>query len=713
MPATSDGVVFIAQGYNLRGAMEIRYRHTSIVARDWRALAESLNAPRACGEPAPGYREPDELSANGSRLWGDLMHRGVRPLEGRQDGGLAGAILDSLPGVFYLYDEDLRFLRWNREFTRVTGYSDEEMTRLSPLDLFAGADKELLRRRIAEVFSAGASTVEADFVTRDGQCIPYYFTGVRTQIGDLTCLMGVGIDISQRTKAESALRDSEERLRLALNAAHMGTFDWDLPADHITWSRWHEEMWGLAPGEYPGTYAAFAGRIHPEDLPGVDAEVERCLAERDRFQQEFRVVWPDGSIHWVMGRGEFTFSGDGTALRMRGVVVETTERRRIESALRQSEEHHRVLFEQAPIGIFVSEADGRHLLANTAGCRLVGYTLEELNDLSVADLLMPDEVERLAGFVRTLSTDRTTVRSWRFRRKDCSCFHGEVAVKRLADGRLQAFLTDITERFAAEQEVRDITASLERRVVERTAALAAARDRAEQSDRLKSAFLSTMSHELRTPLNSVIGFTGILLQDLAGPLNDEQRKQLGMVQRSARHLLSLINDVLDLSKIEAGHLTVAAEGFAVDRMVDRVVATMAPLAEEKALGLRLEAARDLGEVISDERRVEQVLLNLLGNAIKFTEHGEVVLGVEPVAAPWSGVRFTVSDTGIGMEPDALGALFQPFRQLDVGLARQHDGTGLGLAICRRLADLLRGRIEVCSQPGVGSTFTFTLPTVRE
>jgi PAS domain S-box-containing protein len=750
-------------------------------------------------------------------------------MKAQGDGEFADAILDSLPGVFYLYDEDLHFLRWNREFTRVTGYSDEEMTRLSPLDLFAGADKELLRRRIAEVFSAGASSVEADFVARDGTHIPYYFTGVRTELGGRTCLMGVGIDISQRKHAEALLRESEERLRnvfdqandgifvisaderyldanakglellgytrqemlsmgvgevltpderarleveppgmmtgepyleqwehlrkdgstfvaevsaqrldaesytaivrdltdrivaerlaaeseerlrLALDAAHMGTFDWDLLADHIEWSRWHEEMWGFAPGDFGGTYEAFASRLHPEDLPGVTAEVDRCLAERDRFMAEFRVVWPDGSTHWVIGRGEFTFAGDGTPLRMRGVVVETTERRLAERALREREEDFRELFEQAPIGIFVSDADGNNIVANTAGCRLVGYSPDELAGLSVADLLMADELDRLAALITGLSGDRAAVGLWRFRRKDGNGFPGEVAVKRLADGRLQAFLTDVTERLAAEEEIRELNAGLERRVAERTEELAAARDRAEAADRLKSAFLATMSHELRTPLNSVIGFTGILLQDLAGPLNDEQRRQLRMVQGSARHLLVLINDVLDLSKIEAGELRVQRESFAVAPVVERAVDSVAPQADKKGVVLRLEMSGDPGMLVSDERRVEQVLLNLLSNAVKFTDEGEVQLVVELADSPRAQVRFRVRDSGIGIRPEDLDQLFQPFSQVETGLARKHEGTGLGLAICRRLVDLLGGEIEVASTYGAGSEFTFSLP----
>jgi PAS domain S-box-containing protein len=272
---------------------------------------------------------------------------------------------------------------------------------------------------------------------------------------------------------------------------------------------------------------------------------------------------------------------------------------------------------------------------------------------------------------------------------------------------------DITERKRAERALIEAKADLERKVEERTSELQAALMRAEAADQVKSAFLATMSHELRTPLNSIIGFTGIILQGLAGPLNEEQAKQLGMVRNSARHLLDLINDVLDISKIEAGQMAVKFAPFDLRASVNRVVESVAPMAERKGLPLRVTVPDTLPAMASDQRRVEQILLNLLNNAIKFTEHGGVTLIVDEVrevrGQPEPGIRLRVQDTGIGIKAQDLGTLFQPFRQVDTGLTRQHEGTGLGLAICRRLADLLGGEISAESTWGVGSVFTVTLP----
>lgn len=278
---------------------------------------------------------------------------------------------------------------------------------------------------------------------------------------------------------------------------------------------------------------------------------------------------------------------------------------------------------------------------------------------------------------------------------------------------------DITERLNAEKKIKDLNANLEKRVLERTADLKKAMVRAESADKLKSAFLATMSHELRTPLNSIIGFTSLVIQQMAGPINQEQSKQLGMVKASAKHLLDLINDVLDISKIEAGQLEINKGWAKISEVIEEVSVLLTPLADDKDLSLICEVHESINEVYIDRRRVKQVLINLGNNAIKFTDQGNVSITVEKVPLSWTknapkylapSIKIKVSDTGIGIKPEHLDILFEPFRQIDIGLSRAHEGTGLGLAICKKLIVLMGGSISVKSKWSEGSEFIVTLPT---
>jgi len=261
----------------------------------------------------------------------------------------------------------------------------------------------------------------------------------------------------------------------------------------------------------------------------------------------------------------------------------------------------------------------------------------------------------------------------------------------------------VKSRTAELQEAHD---NLEKRVTERTRELEQANISLKELDQLKSMFLASMSHELRTPLNSIIGFTGWLLMDMEGDLNEEQKKQLTMVENSADHLLGLINDILDISKIEADKVELVIEKFEIAEVVNDVVDSVLPLAKDKGLKLVSNFPEEL-VLNSDKRRIKQILMNLVSNAIKFTDQGIVKIDVKSLNN--KDLEVIVSDSGIGIKNEDMELLFKPFQQIDMSSTKKHEGTGLGLYLCKKLAELLHGDISVKSQFGEGSEFKFIIP----
>ena len=219
-----------------------------------------------------------------------------------------------------------------------------------------------------------------------------------------------------------------------------------------------------------------------------------------------------------------------------------------------------------------------------------------------------------------------------------------------------------------------------------------------------------MSHELRTPLNSIIGFTGVLLQELPGSLNEEQKKQLSMVKKSSEHLLELINDVLDLSKIEVGELKLSYEEFSLFSLIDDIVNSIVPLIQKKGLQFDFFLDKNLNIIFCDKRRLRQIILNILSNAIKFTHQGKISLKCEKED---DLIKITIEDSGIGIKKDDQNLLFKPFSQINQGLNRNYEGTGLGLSICKNLINMMGGEIKVESVFGKGSRFSFKIPIEKD
>ncbi len=488
--------------------------------------------------------------------------------------------------------------------------------------------------------------------------------------------------VRERTSAERALRKSEAYLRALIE---------NMPIDFfIIGTDLRYTM------QSPTSKAAVGDVI---GLRADEIDVPRDL--RDAWMQDLREVL---SGHVVQGEydtptkaaGMRTYLSTLAPVRVGGEIIaaigtsmDITGRRTAEEALRKSEAYLRTIIQNMPVDCFSIDRDLRYTLQSPTSVATIGdYVGRRADEIDIPE---PMRGHWLGELRRALAGDAL-----------------QTEYDLLApDGAVRTYQTNVAPVRVDGIPVAVVGTSID--ITARTRAaneLQVAKERAEAADKVKSAFLATMSHELRTPLNSILGFTGILLQGLAGPLNEEQQKQLAMVQTSARHLLALINDVLDISKIEAGELKIEKVPFELADLIGEVTAAARPLMEKKGLGLSVEVSPGIGTISSDRRRVGQVLMNLISNAIKFTPSGEVHVRCHR-AGDWAVV--SVADTGIGINGEDLNKLFMPFQQVESGLTRNYEGTGLGLSISKRLVMMLGGDIAVESEFGRGSTFRFWLP----
>ncbi|NTU79364.1 MAG: PAS domain S-box protein [Chloroflexales bacterium] len=649
-----------------------------------------------------------------------------------------------------------------------------------------------------------------------------------------------------------------ERLDLATRAAHMGVWDWDIRQNELVWDDRMYALYGLKRGDFAGAYEAWLYGLHPDDRAASDAISAQARRGECAYDTEFRVVWPDGSIHVLKAYGDVVRDADGTPLRMIGVNFDITEhkraeealresearyrlisehsadviwtmdlasfrftyvspsvqrlrgytaeevlaqpvaasltpeanrevaanlapriaafeagdesarvyiteieqprkdgsivptevvttllsdaqgrvsgvlgvsrditaRRRIEAALRESERRTRNLLEHVPIGMFQSTHDGRLIYVNPAYAAMMGYAspeelIEIVNQSSVARALYEDparhpllvsEVEQAQG-------------GWKMYENRYRCKSGQIIDAILTFSEridpisgqpaLFGFVQDITARKRAEAALLQVNETLEQRVADRTADLLQANAELARAGRLKDEFLATMSHELRTPLNAILGRAELLREELYGPLAPRQIGAVHGIETSGRHLLALINDILDLSSIEAGRLHLRIGPVAVESVCQLSVHLVAESAKAKQIALSVTIDPQVAALYADERRLTQILVNLLANAVKFTP-GEGAVGLEVRGdAERHTITFTVWDTGIGIAEENLPRLFQPFVQIDSGLNRQYEGTGLGLSLVRRLTEAHQGWVGVESALGYGSRFSVTLPWSAE
>lgn len=555
---------------------------------------------------------------------------------------------------------------------------------------------------------------------RDPSGKPQQLLGHLTPIQNRT-LSSLGLQIPEVSPSQG-LSEGEEiisaslvtmneaffRLQLALKNSGLGTFDWDLNTQRILWDTQHEALWGLTPGTFTGDLAGFLKGVHPEDVPQLTRDLEEAQVMKHSYWGEFRVIWPDGSHHWIQSCGEFTFDPEGRAQRMVGTVADVTERKNALRQLKDSETHFRALFEHLPIAYQSLDENGRWLGANSAMAQLLGYPrCEAMIGNRFSDHLedgvrlqfqsefdhfkKTHHIERELPLIRCDGTPLEALISARIQRDEQGRFV-----------RAHCIVLDVTERRAMLRASEARKEALELMVSQRTAEL-------QEGLTMRSRFLAHMSHEIRNPMN-IIGVNTHLLEKT--PLTENQKGMVSRTRRASEVMLALLNEVLDYSKLEAGEIGLEIAPFSLKELLNGILLLQGAAAEAKQLELVPSDIDTLpDEWLGDKRRIEQVLINLTSNAIKFTDAGRI--GVKTSLTHRSNqcceLHFEVTDTGRGIPADQIPALFQPFKQTHPQSAAPIVGTGLGLSISKGLVELMGGTIGVQSTPGLGSCFWFTLP----
>jgi len=590
---------------------------------------------------------------------------------------------------------DMPLIYVNPAFERVTGYSRDEVL---------GRNCRFLQGQ--EVDQPGLDEIRA--VLREGRAgealvhnyrkdgTPFWndlrIAPVHDEQDLLTHFIGISDDVTERRQIGDALRDSEERLRRSQLYAKIGSWDWNIQTGEVLLSEGFRYLFGRPEGMAEVTYDSHLAAVYPDDRELVNDARQACVELGIDYNVEYRCLWPDGTLHWLQCRGDVVRAPDGTPLNMLCVAQDITKRKLAELALAENR-------------IRLEESQNLAKLGNWE------------TDLSTGEIRWADEIYRIFGqnpatftpsvkaFLRSVHPDdvdlvrpnelqvmETGIHNvfHRIIRPDGEIRHvHELArLERNVDGqlvRLIGTVQDVTELKQAEQ------------------ALINARDEAERANNTKSEFLSSMSHELRTPMNAILGFGQLLEMD--AELNEDQADYVNEILKAGRHLLELINEVLDLAKIESGNIDLSMESLACSELVEECLALVRPLAQGRGITMHNGGLGNL-MIRADRTRLKQVLLNLLSNAIKYNNpQGEVWVR----ASAHNGlVRLEVSDTGPGIPVERQQELFQPFSRLGAE-DTEIEGTGIGLTISRRLIEMMGGKIGMESQEKCGSTFWIDLP----
>lgn len=628
------------------------------------------------------------------------------------------AILDNSPYLVWLKDNDGRYLMVNRSYADYARMSD-------PRQIVGKTDLDLWPRELAEKYRTDDAGVIS--TRRQKHIEETSFDGTRThwvetfkmpiidQNGNVLGTTGFARDITERKQAEATLRRSEENLNRAQAVGQIGSWYLDIPTGRLEWSAETHRMFGI-PRQDAIDLATFDASIHPDDRDFVSSAWDAAVAG-ETYDIEHRII-AEGVTRWVRECAKIERDSAGRPLFGIGTVQDITERKQAEEELAKSHDLLRTIIDTSPIRVFWKDKESRYLGCNLAFAKDAGaHSADDLIGKNDYQLVWKEQAVQYraddrsvmeSGVAKTAYVERQATPDGR----QIWLRTSKVPLRSVTNAEIFGVLgiyEDITEYKEADDRLHELNEHLEARVDQRTQELAQAKQLAEAANHAKSDFLANMSHEIRTPMNSIIGMAHLALEAESNPRN---RSYLEKIRLSGEHLLGIIDDILDFSKLNAGKLKIETIDFNLGELFDRLRDLVAEKARSKGLELVFDIDPDLpGNLRGDPLRLGQVLINFIDNAIKFTETGRIDVRVRKIAERENAmqVKFEVRDNGVGISPHEQAKLFQPFQQVDNSTTRLYGGTGLGLAISKQLVHMMgAGEIGVESTPQSGSTFWFCL-----
>jgi PAS domain S-box-containing protein len=602
---------------------------------------------------------------------------------------LLEGLLNSVPEYVYLKDENGKYILCNSEAAKFFGKTIEEIIGKTDYDIASKKEADVFRENDEKVINSRKQNRNEEWIAfTDGtkKLFETYKAPLYTDKGDFIGIMGISRDITLQRKEDDELTRAHEQLLSVMEAFDDPAYVADpvsyelLFANRAIKNQMGKDIVGkkcyniLQNSDSPCSFCTNTlifgeniGKTHIWETQNIKTKRwYRCIDKA--------IEWPDGR----MVRFE--------------VAVDIHKEKIAQEALQESEEKYRTYINTSPNPIFVLDFKGNFIDVNPAACEVTGYSGEELLNMNYYNMFSEEQRIQRENNFKNLQLKGKMSGEYPYVNKNGVEFYLSIEVVKIPDNRFLAMCTDVTERKKTEEEILQ------------------AKINAEASNRTKTEFLANMSHELRTPLNSVIGFADMMRSQVAGDINEKQAGYLSNISQSGKHLLNIINEILDISKIESGKMKLYKEDVLLVETYAEIIATLQHIASRKEIKLDISPWPENEYAYADRAKLKQILYNLVGNAIKFTnEGGSVIIGTRNDG---KFIHISVSDTGIGIAPDGLERLFKPFTQLESFESRTYEGTGLGLALSKELVELHGGKITVESEPGKGSTFIFTLPSAK-